>query len=522
MTIRLSTLSAGNARASRTSETETGVVRTPIPPPLPPPDSIRSEDDLSDGVAEEDTKPPAVLSSGSASADASTAPTLRPPPSAVHTTNVAQATLRMGTPPLGSPPPGTPSLTSPAPTVPRPAGIPLEERGRREYRGLGFTSVVRHLSLRGWLRWIQSNECDATLRVRTRDGGSGCIWCSSGKVVDAEWNAMTGASARAATFSGEPGLVELLRLESGSVSIDFDPVDRPRRIARMTLPLEEELGPPAAVPPEPPAAVLPEPPPAAVPRALRLSRTEYFSGGILLGAFVLLAFAFGRQRAAGDDAQGMVVEGRREQETQALLPPPSLQKSAPRAQSASPEPADLSLIRFATLEVEPARAEIWLDHSLLGLGHVELAPLIDGELHELRFVAEGRAPRSLYFVGSPPSGRVVLEQAEPAVSTAASRGDTAGPVVSDPAVPAPAAPRGSEAEQSPASPRAEPSPRVAVRAAPRRRSAAVASAAAANPPSLPAAPARSEAASSAKAMPNKKSPQIQLIEVHTPRVQVLD
>jgi hypothetical protein len=309
--------------------------------------------------------------------------------------------------------------------------------------------------------------------------------------------------------------MELLRLESGSVSIDFDPVDRPRRIARLTLPLEEL--PPEELPleqlplgkpqqqeqAEPALAAAPLPAP---PRARRLSRTEYFTGGILLGAFVLLAFAFGRQRAASDDAQGMVVEPRRAQETQALLPPPTPQKAPPGAPSAAAEPKDLSLIRFATLEVEPARAEIWLDHSLLGLGHVELAPLLDGELHELRFVAAGRAPRSLYFVGSPPSGRVVLEQGDPGASPAASAAGPVEPVVADLPAPEPAAPQGSAAEHSEASPRGEPAVRAAVRA-PRRRSAPIAAVA---------------VAASAKPTPTKKSPQIQLIEARTPRVQVLE
>jgi hypothetical protein len=451
----------------------------------------------------------------------------------VHGTNVAQATLRIGSPLAGSPSPAGASPVSSAlhsaPTVPRLVGIPLEERSRREYRGLGFTSVVRHLSLRGWLRWIQSNQCDATLRVRTRDGGSGCIWCSAGKVVDAEWNTLAAVPSGAATFAGEPALMELLRLESGSVSIDFDPVDRPRRIARMTLPLEESPleespldGPALEQPPLEAGLVLPEatrPEPSAValrepPRARRILRTEYFAGGILLAAFALLAFAFGRQRATSDDA--LVIESRRTQETQALLPPPSAQKAPPSVPSAAPEPKDLSLIRFATLEVEPARAEIWLDHSLLGLGHVELAPLLDGELHELRFVAAGRAPRSLYFMGSPPSGRVVLEQAEPGAGEAAAPGEPLEPELRERPAPEPALQQRNEDEHVEALPRAEPAPR-AVRAAARRRPAPVAAASSSASP-----PARAESAASAKTSPAKKAPQIQLIEARTPRVQVLE
>ncbi|HEU4578709.1 MAG TPA: DUF4388 domain-containing protein [Polyangiaceae bacterium] len=488
--------------------------------------SLSEEDDASDGNARADAQssaaaaatgpaaavgaaqgaehagPQPVSASLAAQPDASKAPTLRPPPSAPSAgASVAHATLRMGSP-SSLPAPDSSASNSPPP-VPRLPGIPLDERDARDYRSLGFTSVVRHLSLRGWLRWIQSNECDATLRVRTRDGGSGCIWCSAGKVVDAEWSALSGAIHRAQTFSGEPALMELLRLESGSVSIDFDPVERPRRIARMTLPLELESQPAAPQALEPPA-----PEPRAPAPARGLSRSEYLAGGLLLAAFVLLAFAFGRQRGAGDDAQAMVVEPRRAQETQALLPPPQ-RKGSP---SAAAEPKDLSLIRFATLEVEPAGAEIWLDHSLLGLGRVELAPLLDGDLHELRFVAAGRAPRSLYFVGSPPSGRVVLEQAEPGTSQAPAAG-AAEPAIGD-ELSAPSAPQGAGAERSEASP-AESAARAAPRAAPRRRVAPVAAA-------HPASPARSEGAAGGKETPGKKAPQIQLIEAHTPRVQVLD
>jgi hypothetical protein len=269
-----------------------------------------------------------------------------------------------------------------------------------------------------------------------------------------------------------------------------------------TLPLEQV--------PERPAPAL-----RAASRPRRPLRIEYAAGGILLGAFVLLAFAFGRQRAASDDGQGMVLESRRAQETQALLPPPALHKAPP---SAAAEPKDLSLIRFATLEVEPAQAEIWLDHSLLGLGHVELAPLLDGELHELRFVAAGRATRSLYFVGSPPSGRVVLEQAAPGAAPAAPPGsNTAEPTAAGARSLEPPAPPASEAEQGAVSPRVEIAPRAPQRSASRRRSAAAAGAPVTSP-----APARSDASPNAKMTATKKAPQIQLIEARTPRVQVLD
>jgi hypothetical protein len=157
------------------------------------------------------------------------------------------------------------------------------------------------------------------------------------------------------------------------------------------------------------------------------------------------------------------------------------------------------VIPFAALEVEPAQAEIWLDQSLVGVGRIELAAMSDGALHELRFVAAGHVPRSLYFLEQPPAGRIILVRA--ADTTSPSREPAAdfdlhaqATTTARPA--APAAARESVRE------------REVVRSAPRRRA--------------PARPATEPAATADKSPPAKKSPQIQLIDARVPRVQVLE
>jgi hypothetical protein len=112
---------------------------------------------------------------------------------------------------------------------------------------------------------------------------------------------------------------------------------------------------------------------------------------------------------------------------------------------------------------------------------------------------------------------VVLEQAEPGASPAAAPSEPLDPELGQ-QPPEPAVLQRDEGEHVEALPRAEPAPR-AVRAAPRRRAAPVA---AASSSASPAASARAESAASAKTSPTKKAPQIQLIEAHTPRVQVLE
>ena len=107
---------------------------------------------------------------------------------------------------------------------------PALARGDSRSRGAGFTSVIRHLSLRGWLKWIHSNRADATLRVRSPENGSGTIWCSQGEIIDAEWDGRF----------AEEALREMLPLGSGAVTIDFNPVQHPSRLLAKTHALLHE------------------------------------------------------------------------------------------------------------------------------------------------------------------------------------------------------------------------------------------------------------------------------------------
>jgi hypothetical protein len=406
-----------------------------------------------------------------------------------------------------------------------------------ERRGTGFTSVIRHLSLRGWLRWIHSNQCDATLRVRARDGGNGSIWCSAGTIVDAEWGALV----------AEAAVQQMLRLGSGSVSIDFDPVDRAPRVSRPTHELLHPLQPGAVLGDSRSATERHWSPgsmqdPAFRPaltgtattdevedrahsrywqprlRWRQVSRGSYLLGGISFAALMLLAFIIGRSRGARETELVLNVPDveHAQQIRSGLLPPPQVvappQGVAPSAAVtpppafpiAAPRPRELPVIQFASIEVEPAQAEIWLDQSLVGVGRVELAAMPAGALHELRFVAAGHVSRSLYFLEQPPAGRIILARA--GEGSAPSR----APAVFDEAEPAAAEPAAAEpASRVPAVSREPVREREVVRSAPRRRAP-------------PARPAAEPAPTAAKPPPAKRSPQIQLIDARLPRVQVLE
>jgi hypothetical protein len=430
------------------------------PPPLPQPDTPSGE------------------AASSSTDEASKAPTLRPPPASAD---------------------AAPSAAS---------SRTAEDFAERQ--GLGFTSVVRHLSLRGWLRWIYSNRSNATLRVRTPDGGSGNIWCVSGRIVDAEWGRM----------SPEDALQEMLGLASGAVTIDFDPIDRPRRIAK---PMQELLfasrsgSSPVADVAHHYATLAASPSTAPTdqafrnsafiqlgkeaqavlanarrswPRARRLSRTEYIGGGLLLAAFILVAFAVGHFRGTSEREEA-VAEPKRVQQTKSLLPPPSPSAVQPVASNAAAAPRDLPVIPFVALETEPINAEIWLDQSFVGLGRLELAAIPDGAMHELRFVAAGYETRNLYFVGAPPAGRVRLERAVDRAPALAPPAPSVEPTTPDP--------------EEGARPRSVLRRRAPVAPPPSRFR---------NTVEVPA-PA-------AKAPRVKTAPQIQVIEARAPRVQVVD
>ncbi len=321
-----------------------------------------------------------------------------------------------------------------------------------ELQGGGFTSVIRHLPLRGWLSWIHSNQSDATLRVRTMDGGNGLIWCVAGSIVDAEWGPDT----------GEPAVREMLQLSSGAVTIDFDAVQRPARIIKTTRELLNEL--------------------AAQPSHLG---TQRLVGLGLLAAAAVLAFSFGRIWASSDVTQSHAAREaiRMEQVKSGLLPPPV--QAPVEAPATEVPPRELSLIPFVAVEVSPVAAEIWLDRKLAGTGRLQLATVQDGTLHELRFVAPGHQPKSLFFRDTPPAGRVQLDPVatlavEPTVVIGRLEGG------------------GAEGARTASSRR--------------RNSPSAARTRVADDPTDPPL----------ESAPAKKTPHIQLIEVETPRVQVID
>jgi len=464
MAMPLSIPVAGSERTGATpAKTGTAERGPSAPPPLPP---------------TPDSESPAL-----ASVDAEPAATLQPP-------------------------------AAPTPSTPRASTSPPAD-GPAESGGLGFTSVIRHLSLRGWLRWIYSSRSDAALRVRTREGGSGNIWCRAGEIVDADWGSLL----------GEAALQEMLHLATGAVTIDFDPVDRPRRILRPMRELlyalaadstslsalartETTLPAPSGTPQDQPLRkalfgprALPANARGAAAQPAWVGRGEYVTGGLLLAALVLVAFAFGRLRGSSEDQQLTTLGPERAQQARSeLLPPPVPGQPQAVAPGVDPATRELPLIPFVVLEIEPKNGEIWLDQTLVGVGRLELAPIPDSALHELRFVAAGYETRSLYFVGTPPSGRVLLERA---VQHAAQ------PRTLDEG-------RSEPATDEPGDALADDGQHLAARNASRRRAPAVA-------PSMKSKDRAAETTpSSARAAQAKASPQIQLIEPHTPRVQVLE
>lgn len=310
-------------------------------------------------------------------------------------------------------------------------------------RGTGFTSVIRHLSLRGWLNWIHANHSDASLSVRTKEGAVGHIWCIGGTVVDAEWGGLP----------AELALEQLLLLASGSVTIDFDPVERARRISNFA----HEV-------------------PGAAPEARRITRIGYTAGVFVLAALAVAAFSFGRSRASDELAYAArAPEPTRVEEAASRLLPPAPVQAPPQPPPAAAAPTgfDLPLISFAQIEVDPPYADILLDEELVGTGRISQGPIRDGRMHELRFVAAGHEARSLFFRDTPPTGRVILA-------------------------------RISDADSEVSEPRVE-------RPAPRRRS----------PPALQARPALSSPPAPSPQQA-QKSPQVQVIEVDAPRVQIVE
>lgn len=433
----------------------------------------------------------------------------------------------------GSDAPG--SVRGPAPGAT--ASAAPRERGDA---GEGFTSTVRDLSLAGWLRWIHANHSDATLHVRAtgapsseaggaRDGASGTIWCSCGKIVDAQ----------SGELDPDDAVRALLALPSAVLAIDFERVERVQRVSTPTaelLSLGERPSLSAAILDSPRGG---RPRRAAFPGSLftllgsgagsraaslragarRWLANEYLVGGSMLAALVLGAYAIGRIVASSEASASRAPEPpRTEQATSALEPPPAPVLAAPAPARRSAEPEALEIIPFSSIEVEPPRAEIWLDGALVGVGRVQLGALRDGKLHELRFVAPNHERKVLFFRDVPPAGRVVLTRApEQAVAAEsppqASGADGLGASVA--MAPSAHGEQPAHAEGAQNGDNAPERAREVARPRPRRRVAAPA------PPLARARPAE-EAAPPQPAAQVEKSPHVQVIEVQTPRVQVLD
>jgi hypothetical protein len=227
---------------------------------------------------------------------------------------------------------------------------------------------------------------------------------------------------------------------------------------------------------------------------------------LLLAALAVAAFSFGRIRAASQEIE--LAEARAlqtEQTKSGLLPPPPGQQATSEAAAISPKPLDLPLIPFVAIEVDPPGAEIWLDQERVGLGRIQLAAIRDGMLHELRFMTPGYETKSVFFRDTPPAGRVILERIPDAPVIAEASKDATGEGANEAQIAQDATPtteivRDDERESSRRAPRRRPAPPP-----PRERPAA-------EPAPQPAA----------KSVQSKKSPRVQLIEVQTPRVQVLD
>lgn len=334
-------------------------------------------------------------------------------------------------------------------------------------RAAGFTSAIRHLSLYGWLRWIHSSGSDATLRVRT-ENGNGTIWCSGGRIIDAEWEGRL----------AEEALQEMLPRSSGAVTIDFDPVARPSRVVtpthqllhvseegrergpavtRQALLLAESVAPVARATAHPPH-----------PGRGWARRGGYLAGALVVAGLAVVGFVVGRERATS----GLAPSSAGEQAPVAPSRPNPLPQPAPTASTpdppiVTPKARELPTIPFVSIEVEPAHGEIWLDRELAARGALQLAAIHDGMMHELRFMAPGHETKVLFFRDAPPAGRVVLSRVTDQQVTKASATKKASP----------------------------PLPRTRATPAP------------------PAPPGKPD---------SDRSPRIELIEVHTPRVQVLD
>lgn len=283
---------------------------------------------------------------------------------------------------------------------------PVTSDGTGVNTTLDRTLLIERALLREHLLRIEFSQCDAIVTIES-DQGHGRVWCVAGNAIDAEWQPRdTQATAR-----GEEAVLQILTLREGDVSVAFVPVNRTRLIALSTRELLgralrrtarpfaapfaelEATGVRASVQPsqrtssfyrQEPSGVFPNASPRsrAVPK---VSLNTYLAGGV---ALLALATAVLGIRQLGSGAGSEVA--RNEQ----------VQVGTLRA-----SPTDEAVL----LQVVPAEAEIWLDSKHIGTGSVTQGAIRDGLVHQLRFLAPGYAPKSLFFRDLPAPGTVTLE-----------------------------------------------------------------------------------------------------------------
>ncbi|MET0411236.1 MAG: DUF4388 domain-containing protein, partial [Polyangiaceae bacterium] len=444
-------------------------------------------------------------------------------------------------PPRAMPPPA-PSTRSSSYSVPgtgQPAAddagaaAPAASRQPVEGESGGFsatlerTLLIERALLREQLQRIELTQCDAIVTVEA-DQGHGRVWCVAGNVVDAEWQ----RSDTQATLRGEEAVLQILTLREGDVSVAFVPVNRPRLIAlstrellgralrRNTRPLPapfaelEATGIRASVQAAQRTTLLYRPEtsgvfPNTLPRASawqnKVSLNTYLAGGVAL--IVLATVVLGiRQLSSGpaSDSAGS------EQVRVGTL-------------KAGPAPDAVEI------EVLPATAEIWLDSKHIGTGRVSQAPIRDGLVHQLRFVAPGYAPKSVFFRDVPAPGTVSLEPIA-AADLSLKKAAAAANALPQPRPSAvPVSPRAlQDAPPTSAAKHAEglTSAQKAVVSESRRADRSIAE----RGPDPRASERRRHAAPVQRPAPALESkppeepvkPQVQVIEVRTPRVQVID
>jgi len=253
----------------------------------------------------------------------------------------------------------------------------------------------------------------------------------------------------------------------------------------------------------------------------RSARSDYAMAVIAVATLAVAGFVLGRLGASGLPGPSSArQDGEQRAASPSAVTSAASAKLEAEPRSVAAQPSAQAAIPFVQVAVEPPHGEIWLDQTVAGVGSVQLGAIDDGELHELRFMAPGYETTTLIFRNSPPPGRVVLRRLarhDPAAASAPpARGGTAS---GDTA-------RGDTARsEAPATQRQDP---PNVERAARRVDAevepsnpAASRAAVAAQPTPPARPAADDAPPDASAAP-QALPRVKLIEVHIPRVEVLD